>query len=609
MRQRVVPARNRCSPRWRVTGASRVRLLNRLCGLETEYAMRFRPNEASIHKPSKFHLYRCLVGMLRQRVLTVPAKHFKEGIFIANGGAVWFEAERPASGAGLVEGSTPECRSPHDLLVYQRAQDRMLAESASAGTVNGQLSLIKNDRDSQGNVYGAQENYEATIATGWQLWIWRTGLVAIIPILLFAWLGLLVMIACTLTYLAVVAMLYLPLRIFRLWQPPVAIFLFGKDLATGQETGNPTPAWMEPIVIWFTRLVTAPLAGALLLLVRLSGFRQIQRQLLPFLVSRSLIAGSGMVDTYGNFHLADKAPAINCVVGLGGFVADRPIFNVGHFFKTLCGEACFSIREYFDLFHQRQRLQLGLGDSNMSEVSEYLRVGTTMLVLDAIEAGQLPSVPRIRRPIRALHNICADPSLQHEIPVSSAEKIQALELQRFYFTACQRFVDRQIDVPEEANQILAIWKEALDGLQELQESDGKSLQLLGKLDWVTKKHLLDSALSDTPWPALKKIDIRYHELSSEGYFEMLKATDCVTTLVDAKEIDRAMRVPPAGTPATTRGHYIREFSQEAARFVVNWKSVIFDQGEGTKRVRLSNYGKPSVHQPAQSFPDWQEQKE
>ena len=79
---------------------------------------------------------------------------------------------------------------------------------------------------------------------------------------------------------------------------------------------------------------------------------------------------------------------------------------MGHFFKAACVEACVSPRDYLDLFRRRQRMQIALGDSNMAETAEYLRIGTTMLVLDAIEADCFPRVPQVRRPIRALPRPC-----------------------------------------------------------------------------------------------------------------------------------------------------------------------------------------------------------
>ena len=124
-------------------------LLERLIGLETEYAIRFRPREGLDKSPSRFHLYQALIARVGRHVLTAPAKHFKEGVFLANGGAIWFETERPAAGGGLIEGATPECRGPREVLRYQRAQDQLLSQCAHLSDVDGHLSLVKNDRDAQ----------------------------------------------------------------------------------------------------------------------------------------------------------------------------------------------------------------------------------------------------------------------------------------------------------------------------------------------------------------------------------------------------------------------------------------------------------------------------
>ena len=91
-------------------------MFQRLLGLETEYAIR-SSSQLATSRRSKFRLYELLVAALHRRVPTVVAKHFKEGVFTAYGGAVWFEAERPAAGGGLIEGATPECRGPREAVV------------------------------------------------------------------------------------------------------------------------------------------------------------------------------------------------------------------------------------------------------------------------------------------------------------------------------------------------------------------------------------------------------------------------------------------------------------------------------------------------------------
>ena len=168
--------------RWCRTVANKPRIFDRLAGLETEYALAFHARSAQLPVPTRLEFYERIVAALAKKLPTVRAYHLKEGVFLATGGAVWFEAERLTGNGGLIEGSTPECRSPRELVAFQRAQDCLLEEAAQAASFEGELRLLKNDRDAQGNVYGAQENYEAVFASGIALAAWRVGLVLFIKI-------------------------------------------------------------------------------------------------------------------------------------------------------------------------------------------------------------------------------------------------------------------------------------------------------------------------------------------------------------------------------------------------------------------------------------------
>jgi hypothetical protein len=570
-----------------------VPILDRLVGLETEYAIRFRPRDGAATSPARFQLYQALLARLKRHVLTAPARHFKQGVFLANGGAVWFEAERPAAGGGLIEGSTPECRGPFEVVRFQRAQDQLLSQCARLAEVDGLFSLIKNDRDGRGHVYGAQENYEAILGTSWSLGLWRLGLILLAPLVVLTWLGVGLMIVGILIYLALAGLIYVPVQWFAAQPRNVAMLLFGRDLVEGRETGSPTPVWLETTLLWFTRLVHAPLAACLLGLVSLTAFRRIRSQLLPFLASRCIVAGAGMVDDAGDYLVADKAPAINCVLGLGGFLKDRPIFTFGHFFKAICVESWFAPRDYFHLWQPRQRLQIGLGDSNMAEMAEFLRVGSTALVLDVIEAGELPPLPALQQPVEALHQLCSDPTLACAVPLVDGRQVTALQLQRLYLQACQQFLERRPEAPEEAHEVVAAWEEVLEALEQLQLSGEAPQSLIGAIDWVTKKHLLEEAGRDASWEARKKIDICYHELSPLGYFQMLQAAGLAAAFASPQELERAMRTPPANTPATMRGHYIREFSSDTEELSVNWKRVVIGRGFGSKSIRLARYDRPA----------------
>jgi proteasome accessory factor A len=565
--------------------ASKVPIFDRLVGLETEYAIRYRPDSPHVARPTKYTLYRALTLALRKQILTVPARHLKDGIFTAAGGGVWYEVERPHPDAGLVEGSTPECRGPRQTLCYQRAQDRLLSTAAAEAGLDGEFCLLKNDRDAQGNVYGAQENYEAVLATGWRLIAWRAGLLLMLPLVMLTWLGFLVLIVGTLAYVAGATLLYFLLQSFDNESQRLSLVLFGRDVTEGNDTGQPCPLWLSTLLDRATRVLMAPLALALLVLVQLFAFQSTRRRLTPFLLSRCIISGAGMLDEQGHFHLADKAPAMTCLVGFGGFLYDRPVYSFGHFLKSIFFDACFSPRDYFDLLNARQRLQIALGDSNMADTAEYLRIGTTLLVLDCIEAGELPPTPRVKRPIRSLRALCADPSLTATIPLSNGRAASALDLQRYYWEACRRFLQKRPDAPLEALDVLARWAEVLDRLEH------DRLLLIGEVDWVSKQFLLDQAGPDASDASRKKIDLRYHELSDAGYYQRLRDEDQVASIVSEDEIERAMRAPPADSPATTRGHYIREFGGGERDVSANWKYVFLGQGHASRAIRIADYGR------------------
>lgn len=556
-------------------------VFQRLIGLETEYAL-FTPSTGVKPRLNRHAVYCGVVGALRTLIPCVRARNMKEGVFHAAGGAVWFETERPAAGGGLIEGSTPECRGPTQLLTWQRAQDELLAEATELAH-GSSVRLVKNDRDAVGNVYGSQENYEATLATGWRLALWRGALVLLLPPAAVTWLLLWLIDVGVTCYALLATVIYLTAERFLPRPEWLSMLLFGctvKDLSAESPTG---PAWLEALLSFLARVITAPLAVALFAVLWLTAFTKIRRQLTPFLISRAVIAGSGSIDDKGNFLLADKALSLNCLTGFGGLLGDRPLFCLGHFFKAVYADAWLAPQQYFHLFRPRQRLQIALGDSNLADVAEYLRIGTTLLVIDAIEAGELPGIPRIGRPMRALHTIASDPSLAAAIDLYGGQRVTALDLQRFYWHACRRFLEKRPDAPHEARDVLRRWEAVLDRL-----TDDPPC-LIGSLDWVTKQFVLDKSGRGAAWDAKKKIDLRYHELSPQGYFQRLRATGVVSELLEHGDIEHARRNPPPGSPAAVRGRYIREFGADDEPITANWHAVFLGHGREAKVVRLDRY--------------------
>ena len=543
-------------------------VFDRLVGLETEYAVRYPEHQAGTQRPAFSTMFQALLGALRKRVPTAEVRHpLKIGLFMANGGAVWSESAGVSAASGLVEGAIPECRGPRQVTLYQRAQDRLLGDAAQAAFEGTPFFLVKNDRDSQGNAYGAQENYEAVVASGVGLWCYRLGLVLLAPAGVFVWLAfLLIIILCLAAMFGV-----LIVQAFRgaLTQKPVAAV-------------NELP-WLDSLILWLVRIFLVPLAIPMWFFAWLLPFRRTRIALTPFLASRSIFCGAGMLDEPDHFHLADKAGAINCVVGFGGLIFDRPLFSFGHFFKAICFDIFLVPRHYFDLFRARQRLQINLGDSNMAEWAEYLRVGTTLLVLDAFEAGKLNPPFRLPRALGALHRISRDSTLKTKVRLTGGREWTALEIQRWYWEACHDFLRSTPGVPREAWHVLEMWLDVLHALENQPET------LFGKVDWITKQRLLVEAGTDAPWEARKKIDLRYHELSSGGYFQRLQLAGILPEIHTPEAIEQATRTPPSDSPAAVRGRYIREYADSSESLRVGWHHLILGRGRASRTILLTRF--------------------
>jgi proteasome accessory factor A len=74
---------------------------------------------------------------------------------LANGGRLYVDGAHP-------EYSTPECTNPHDVVVYERAGDRVVQicrELACRVKGTNQFIVYKNNTDGKGNSYGYHENY------------------------------------------------------------------------------------------------------------------------------------------------------------------------------------------------------------------------------------------------------------------------------------------------------------------------------------------------------------------------------------------------------------------------------------------------------------------
>jgi proteasome accessory factor A len=284
--------------------------------------------------------------------------------------------------------------------------------------------------------------------------------------------------------------------------------------------------------------------------------------------------------------MSAKAMAVDAIADMGGFRGERPIFVYWHWLGQFCAKSFLSLTSTRHMFARRQRMQIGLSDSNMSDLAEYVKVGSVSLLLDMIEAGAVKDLPTVKHPIASLHRLASDWNLVSRIPTSRGE-MSAIEIQRSFLRAAEAFVQSTpANRRGEAPLVIQRWRELLGAIEVFRKNAASVAPAICRVDWLTKRWLIDQMGADSDWAARKKIDLRYHELSDDGYHRQLAATKPELRLVDDEQVARRRRSPPPGSPAARRGWLIREFAGGDETLQAEWTYAVIGNGRKRKRVQF-----------------------
>jgi proteasome accessory factor A len=377
-------------------------------------------------------------------------------VILTNGARLYVDHAHP-------EYSTPECTSPRDAVIWDKAGERVMADAARrAAQIPGTqpIQLYKNNTDNKGASYGCHENY---------------------------------------------------------------------------------------------------------LMKRETSFSEIVRHLTPFFVTRQVVCGAGRVgigvDGRGDgFQISQRADFFEVEVGLETTLK-RPIINTRD-------EPHADPEKY-------RRLHVIIGDANMSEVSTFLKLGTTGLVLAMIEDGFLTVDLSVDMPVATLRTISHDPSCKHVLTLRDGRRMTAVQLQMEYLEQSRKYVEDRYgaDVDDMTTDILDRWESVLHRLGE------DPMQLSAELDWVAKLELLEGYRSrdglDWSHPRLQLVDLQYSDVRPDrGLYNRLVARGRMIRVTTDAEVETAIEDPPEDTRAYFRGRCLRQYADSVA--AASWDSVIFD---------------------------------
>ena len=307
------------------------------------------------------------------------------------------------------------------------------------------------------------------------------------------------------------------------------------------------------------------------LIERHGEFAKMADQLIPFLVSRQIITGAGKVlQTPRGAQYCVSQRADHIWEGVSSATTrSRPIINTR--------DEPHADAELY------RRLHVIVGDSNMSEVTTLLKVGTADLVLRMIEAGVVMRDMSLENPIRAIREMSHDLTGRKTVKLSTGRELSALEIQWEYYEKAADFADRRgLATDVTISRVLELWGRALKAIE------GDDLSLIDReIDWAIKLRLLERYMAKHDLtlasPRIAQLDLAYHDISrNRGLFSIMEQRGLVDRVSRDIDVFAAKSIPPQTTRAKLRGDFVRRAQEKHRDFTVDWVHLkLNDQAQRT----------------------------
>ena len=303
---------------------------------------------------------------------------------------------------------------------------------------------------------------------------------------------------------------------------------------------------------------------------RAGEFQKISDVLIPFLVSRQITCGAGKVMTSSagaKYCVSQRADHIWEGVS-SATTRSRPIINTRD-------EPHADAEKY-------RRLHVIVGDSNMSETTTLLKVGSADLVLRMIEAGVVMRDMALENPIRAIREISHDLTGHRTVRLANGRELSALQIQGEYYERAMAFVEREgLSAPIQ-KQVLDLWGRTLRAV-----ASGNLADIETEIDWVMKYRLISRYIEkhglSLSHPRVLQLDLAYHDVNRRrGLFYLLQRRGMAARVCTDIETFHAKVRPPQTTRAKLRGDFIRAAQEHRRDFTVDWVHLkLNDQAQRT----------------------------
>ena len=306
------------------------------------------------------------------------------------------------------------------------------------------------------------------------------------------------------------------------------------------------------------------------LIERKTDFASLAQAFIPFLISRQILVGAGkVVQTPRGSTYAVSQRADHIWEGVSSATTrSRPIINTRD-----------EPHADADLY---RRLHVIVGDSNMSDTTNLLKVVSAHLVLSMIESGTVMRDLTLANPIRAIREISHDTTGTRTVKLANGRELSAIEMQSEYFEKVTDFVARRGIVDPVTQRVMELWERSIKAV------GAGDLHLIDReIDWVIKLRLIERYMRKNDMTLenarIAQLDLAYHDIRRErGLFYLLERGGAVDSILTPEQVEAAKNIAPQTTRAKLRGDFITRAQERRRDYTVDWVHLkLNDQGQRT----------------------------
>lgn len=286
--------------------------------------------------------------------------------------------------------------------------------------------------------------------------------------------------------------------------------------------------------------------------IRIPGQKIAAYYLLPHLISRTIITGSGYVDNEGDYSLDQRVRVMTNEPYKNKTQNDRP----------------FVVDRDEPFSEDGERLQVLSGSANMLDTPTQFKSDSTNLVIRMIEHKLLPVGFIIERRGDAARAIASqrfgDNFKFDQVVEIGGRRMTAAQIQMYYASTAITMADSGMLNEYDSNFAYRWHDMAVDAI------DGKIDRWAHSIDWLAKLALIERysfRKGGISKAKLKEIDISYHRIpvgpkrpdyKESTVIELLDKRGVIKQLFTEEEIHNAVYQSPDLTRARERGQFIKD---------------------------------------------------